>query len=63
MKGQVRSCPFGGSDPLLKSVAAAGQKKDGNDDEPDAVVIKKIAKAVIHNYPPRKSFKSVFALR
>lgn len=29
--------------------AAAGQKKDGNDDDPNAVVVKKIAEAVVHN--------------
>jgi len=29
--------------------AAAGQEKDGDDDEPDAVVIEQIAETVIHN--------------
>jgi len=29
--------------------AAAGQKNDRNDDQPDAVVVKQIAEAVIHN--------------
>ena len=31
-----------------RSVAAAGDEKDGDDDEPDPVVIEQIAEAVIH---------------
>jgi hypothetical protein len=31
------------------SVAAAGENDDGNDDQPDAVVVKEIAEAVVHN--------------
>jgi hypothetical protein len=30
-------------------VAAAGDNDDGNDDQPDAVVVKEIAEAVVHN--------------
>ena len=33
-----------------ESVAAAGQENDGNDDDPEAVVVvKQIAKTVVHN--------------
>jgi hypothetical protein len=30
-------------------MAAAGDNDDGNDDQPDAVVVKEIAEAVVHN--------------
>jgi hypothetical protein len=29
--------------------AAAGEQENGNDDDPDAVVVKQIAEAVVHN--------------
>jgi len=32
-----------------ESVAAAGNQKNGNDDQPDPVVIEQIAEAVIHD--------------
>ena len=42
---------------LTLVVAAAGKQNDGNDDQPKAVVVKQIAKAVIHNCSSLKSLK------
>jgi len=38
---------------LYLLTAAAGQNKKRDDDYPDNVVIKKIAKAVVHSEPPK----------
>ena len=43
---RLTACPCVG---VTDSVTAAGEEKDGDDDEPDAVVIEKIAEAVVHN--------------
>ena len=37
--------------------AAAGKKNDGNDDEPQGVVIEQIAKTVIHGRTSKSTFK------
>ena len=34
---------------FLESVAAAGDEDDGDDDEPDPVIVKQIAKTVVHS--------------
>ena len=47
---RLRDAPFTGGSSINGSVsAAAGEQDNGNDDDPDAVVIEQIAETVIHN--------------
>ena len=40
--------------PIYPLTAAAEQKDESYDDEPDGAVIEKVAKTVIHNVPPKE---------
>lgn len=54
--------PIGFKPPL--AAAAAGKDKDSNNDYPDAVVVEKIAQAVVHIIsipPPKAAFKILIA--
>ena len=47
-----------------RDLAAAEDQKNCNDQDPDAVVIKKIAKAVvIHKYPPFAVYPAILAMK
>ena len=42
------------------SIAAAGDEKKRNDKKPDIIVVKNVAKAVVHKYTPFQFSKQAF---